>query len=126
MNIVLWIVAGLIALAFAAAGLPKLMQGKKIVDKGMAWAEDFSDKAIRAIGAAEVLGALGLILPAVTGIATSIVPVAAGLLFLLMVGAVITHVRRNEPAAASIPAAVLGVLALFVAIGRFAIAPFGG
>lgn len=126
MNIVLWMVAGLLAAAFLFAGSFKLSHGNKVVEKGMAWAEDFSDTAVRGIGLAEMLGALGLILPAATGVATWLVPVSAALLFVTMVGAVITHVRRKEPAAAAIPAAVLGALALFVAIGRFAIAPFGG
>ncbi len=65
MNLVLWIVAGLLAAAFAAAGLMKLTQPKaKLAASGMAWTEDLSGGAVKGIGAVEVLGAIGLILPA--------------------------------------------------------------
>ncbi len=77
MNIALWIVAGFAAAAFVMAGAMKLVQGKKVEENGMAWAMHYSDSAIRGIGAAEVAGALGLILPAVTGIAMWLVPAAA-------------------------------------------------
>jgi hypothetical protein len=124
MNIALWIVAGLAAAAFLMAGAMKLMQGKKVEEKGMAWAKHYSDAAIRSIGAAEVAGALGLILPAVTGIATWLVPTAAIGLVIVMVGAVRRHVVDGEGAKGSMPAAVLGILALIVAIGRIWVAPF--
>ncbi len=71
MNVVLWIVAGLLAVAFLTSGLMKLSQPKKkLADSGMGWTEDFSDGAVKGIGALEVLGALGLILPAVFDVAT--------------------------------------------------------
>ena len=119
MNIVLWIVAGLLAVAFLGAGLMKLGQPrKKIVDSGMGWAEDVSDGGVKAIGALEVLGALGLILPALFDIATVLVPIAATGLALLMVGAAITHARRKEPQMI-VANVVLFALAAFVAWGRF-------
>ncbi|ALV41918.1 hypothetical protein AU252_12715 [Pseudarthrobacter sulfonivorans] len=124
MNIALWIVASALALAFLAAGLMKISQPQeKLAASGLAWAEDFNSGAIKAIGAAEVLGALGLILPAVTGIATFLVPVAAAGLAVVMVGAIITHIKRGEKQAVVINA-VLGALALFVAVGRFGPVPF--
>lgn len=126
MDIVLWIVAGVLALAFLFAGSFKIAQGKKIEEKGMRWASLFSDRAIRGIGAVEVLGALGLILPAVTGIATWLVPVAAAGLVLVMVGAGVAHARVKDPVGAFVPVIVLGVLAAFVAVGRAFIEPFGG
>lgn len=122
MDIALWIVAGLLAALFAFAGVNKLLQGKRVVDKGMGWAEEFSDTGVRLIGLAEVLGALGLILPAVTGIVTWLVPAAAIGLAVAMFGATIVHVRRKEPFIVTI---VLTVVALFVAVGRIWIAPFG-
>ncbi len=68
MNVVLWIIAGLLAVAFAGAGLMKLMQPKaKLASSGMAWTEDFSDTQVKGIGAVEVLGAIGLVLPAALG-----------------------------------------------------------
>ncbi|HEX2264248.1 MAG TPA: DoxX family protein, partial [Pseudonocardiaceae bacterium] len=61
MNIVLWIIAGLLAVAFAGAGLMKLTQPKeKLAASGMGWTEQFSPGAIKAIGALEVLAAIGL------------------------------------------------------------------
>ncbi len=124
MNIALWIVAGLAAAAFLMAGAMKLMQGKKVEEKGMAWAKHYSDAGIRGIGAAEVAGALGLILPAVTGIGTWLVPVAAIGLVIVMAGAVRRHLIIGEGLKGSMPALVLGVLALVVAVGRIWVAPF--
>ena len=116
MNIALWALAGLAAAIFLMAGLMKATQPKaKLAANGMAWTEDFAQNQIRLIGLAEILGALGLVLPGATGIATWLVPVAAALLAVTMVGAIVTHVRRSEPAT---PAIVLLVLALVVAVGR--------
>ncbi|WP_323959536.1 DoxX family protein [Arthrobacter sp. JZ12] len=85
MEIVLWIVGGLLAAVFLAAGLMKITQPKGKLESSQGWVEDFSPGAVKAIGVVEVLGALGLILPAVTGIAPILVPVAATGLALLMV-----------------------------------------
>ena len=119
MNVVLWIVAGVLAAAFPASGLMKLAQPKKkIVDSGMGWAEDFSDGAVKGIGALEVLGALGLILPAVFDVATVLVPIAATGLALIMLGAAVTHARRKESQMVVVNVVLL-LLAAFVAWGRF-------
>ena len=83
----------------------------------MGWVEDVSDPGVRTIGALEVLGALGLLLPALTGMATVLVPVAAVGLALVMVGAAATHWRRGELPMIGI--AVLLVLAVVVAWARF-------
>ena len=123
MNIALRIVAGLAAAAFLMAGAMKLMQGKKVEEK-MAWARHYSDAGIRGIGAAEVAGALGLILSAVTGIATWLVPVAAIGLVIVMAGAVRRHIADGEPAQAYMAPTVLGILVLIVAVGRIWVAPF--
>ena len=119
MNVVLWIVAGVLAAAFLASGLMKLAQPKKkIVDSGMGWAEDFSDGAVKGIGALEVLGALGLILPAVFDVATVLVPIAATGLALIMLGAAVTHARRKESQMVVVNVVLL-LLAAVVAWGRF-------
>ncbi len=119
MNTILWIIAGLLALAFAGAGLMKLTQPKhKLAASGMAWTEDFSDGQVKGIGAVEVLGALGLILPAALGIAEILTPLAAVGLALTMVGAAITHLRRKEGSMVPVNV-VLGGLAIFVAVMRF-------
>lgn len=124
MDVALWIVAGLLALAFLGAGVMKSTRSKeRLAGAGMAWVEDFSSGMIRFIGIAEILGALGLVLPPLVGVDPVLVPIAATGLAVVMAGAVITHVRRNEYAA-TVPALVLLVLSLFVAWGRFGPYPF--
>nr|WP_300149815.1 DoxX family protein [Propionicimonas sp.] len=125
MDIALWIVAGVLALAFVGAGGMKLAQPKeKLAASGMGWVEDFGQGAIRLIGTLEVLAAIGLILPPLVNIAPVLAPLAAVGLVLLMVGAAVTHARRKEPQMI-VANLVLLALAAFVAVGRFALAPFG-
>lgn len=120
MNVFLWIVAGLLAAMFLAAGLTKLTQERRklLANPNMKWTEDFSAGTIKLIGTAEVLGALGLILPGVLDIAPVLVPLAATGLAVLMLGAAITHARRKESQPVVINAVLL-ILALVVAIFRF-------
>jgi DoxX-like family len=77
---------------------------------------------VKGIGAVEIFGAAGLVLPALLNIATFLVPTAATGLALLMAGAAVTHARRNEKPNVIINI-VLGLLAAGVAAGRFG--PFG-
>ena len=77
---------------------------------------------MRLIGSLEILGAIGLILPAVTGIWPWLTPVAAAGLALTMVGAMITHGRRGEYSSIAFNLVLL-LLALFVVYGRFVIVP---
>jgi uncharacterized membrane protein YphA (DoxX/SURF4 family) len=123
-NLALWIVAIVLGVGFAASGLMKLLVPKdKLVGFGQGWAQDVSPSAIRLIGVAEVLGAAGLILPAVTHIAPILVPLAAIGLILVMVGAAIVHGRRGE-AVNIVVNLVLLALAAFVAWGRLGPLPF--
>jgi len=116
-NVVLWIIAGLLAAAFLGAGVMKLTQPKeKLAASGMAWTEDFGAGTIKLIGLLEVLAAIGLILPAALDIAPVFVPLAAAGLVVVMIGAIVVHVRRKEPV---IPQALLLVLAAVVVWGRF-------
>jgi uncharacterized membrane protein YphA (DoxX/SURF4 family) len=108
----------LLALAFLGAGATKLSQPKEKLAKNMAWVEDFSQPAVRLIGAAEVLGAIGVVLPALTGILPWLTPLAALGLVLLMIGAALTHLRRTEYGYIAMNVVLL-VLAAFVAYGRF-------
>ena len=108
----------LLALAFLAAGITKVTQPRQKLATSMGWVEDFSDNGVRTIGALEVLGALGLLLPSLTGVATVLVPIAAVGLALLMVGAAATHRRRGELPMIGINAVLL-VLAVVVAWARF-------
>ena len=119
MNIALWIIAGLLAVLFLAGGAVKLAQPKeKLAASGFGFVEDVSAGTVKAIGTLEVLAAMGLILPAVLDIAPVLVPLAAVGLVLLMVGAIITHLRRHEAQTIVVPLALLA-LAVLVAWGRF-------
>ncbi|MFR9780681.1 DoxX family protein [Micromonospora sp. MS34] len=119
MNVVLWIIAGLLAAFFLAVGTMKLTQPKqKLASSGLAWTEDLSDGAVKFIGTAEVLAAVGLILPALFGIAQVLVPLAALGLVLLMAGAAITHARRKETQMITMNVVLL-ILAAVVVWGRF-------
>jgi uncharacterized membrane protein YphA (DoxX/SURF4 family) len=120
MNIFLWIVAGILAAFFLAAGATKLTQSRRklLANPNMQWVQDFSAGTIKLIGTAEVLGAIGLILPGALGIAPVLVPLAATGLGVIMVGAIITHGRRKEPQPIVLNAIVL-ILAVVLAIFRF-------
>jgi len=119
MNRALWIVAGLLAVVYLASGVGKLILPKKKLAAfpGGGWVEDFSAGAVKAIGALEVLAAVGLVLPAVLGIAPVLVPLAAAGLVVLMAGAVVTRLRRREPKPLVADLVYLA-LAAFVAWGR--------
>jgi uncharacterized membrane protein len=118
MHTFLWIVQAFLAAAFILAGLGKLTQSKEKLEPVLPWTRDFSAGTIRLIGAAEVLGGLGVVLPAATGIAPVLTPLAATGLAVIMVLAAITHARRKEPTAIGANA-ILFVLAALVAWGRF-------
>jgi uncharacterized membrane protein YphA (DoxX/SURF4 family) len=127
MNRALWIVAGLLAVVYLASGVGKLIVPKEKLAAfpGGGWVEDFSASAVKAIGALEVLAAVGLVLPAALGIAPVLVPLAAAGLVLLMAGAVVTRLRRHEAKAMAADLAYLA-LAAFVAWGRFGPESFTG
>ena len=117
MNLALWIATGVLAVAFVATGLMKLTQSKEALSARVGWVEDYSPAQIKAIGAVEILGAIGLILPAVAGVAPVLVPISALGLAVVMIGAAITHIRRGETPFLVLNL-VLFALAVFVAWGR--------
>jgi uncharacterized membrane protein YphA (DoxX/SURF4 family) len=122
MGIALWVVQALLAAAFLVSGATKLSQPREKLVKNMAWVEDFSQEAVRVIGALEVLGAIGIVLPALTKVLLWLTPLAALGLVLTMIGAALTHLRRKEYGPIVVTAVLL-VLAAFVAYGRFFVLP---
>jgi uncharacterized membrane protein YphA (DoxX/SURF4 family) len=125
MNLALWIVAIAVAVAFAGSGLMKLLVPKdKLGNSSQGCAQDFSATSPRLIGFIEVLGAAGLILPALTHIAPVLVPLAATGLVLVVVDAGVVHSRPNEIPNIAVDVVLL-VLAIFVAWGRFGPYPLG-
>lgn len=118
MNLALWIAQILLAIAFGMAGIMKATQPKEKLATNMGWVDDFSANMVKVIGTAEILGAVGLILPWATGILTWLTPVAAVGLAVIQVGAIVTHLRRKEPQVL-VANVILLALAVFVAVGRF-------
>ena len=121
MHVTLWILQVLLAVVFAIAGvthflppegLPEAMRGVAEMPAGVPYL----------IGTVEILAALGLILPGLTGIQTRLTPLASAGLVLVMVGAIVWHAQREE-----FPNIVLNVIlaliAAFVAYGRWRLRP---
>jgi hypothetical protein len=127
MNLALWIVAGLLAVVFLVASAKLFVPKEKMAGMSASsrWVEDFSPGALKAIGALELLVAVGLILPAALDIAPVLVPLAAVGAALLMVGAVNMRLRRGEKATI-VPDLVYLAMAVFVAWGRFGPESFTG
>jgi uncharacterized membrane protein YphA (DoxX/SURF4 family) len=119
MNVVLWILQGLDAAVFLGSGALKVSRPKDELAKNLAWVTHFSPAMVKFIGAVEVLGALGLILPAATRIAPILTPIAAIGLGLTMIGALVTHARLGDKANLFVPSAVLLIISAVVAWGRF-------
>ncbi|HEY5223625.1 MAG TPA: DoxX family protein [Microbacteriaceae bacterium] len=117
MNVTLWIVQILLTVVFLVSGITKVIRRSEKLKAGL---PEFHPGVIRLIAAAEILGALGLILPGVTGMAPILTPIAASGLAIIMIGAVVTHARRKEGKAVTMNAVLL-ILAVVVAIGRFAL-----
>ena len=124
MNIALWIAQILLALVFGGAGITKVMQPIEKLATNMEWVKDVAPWIVRLIGILEILGAIGLILPAVTGIWPWLTPVAAAGLVLTMVGAMITNWRRGEFSKIGVNIVLLA-LAAFVVFGRIVVVPLG-
>ena len=118
MSTFVWILQIVLAVGFLMAGVMKLTQPRAKLAPQMAWVDDFSDGQVKAIGVVEVAAALGLILPAATGIAPVLTPLAAAGLVVVMISAAATHLRRHEPQFIPVNATLL-ILASTVAWARF-------
>ncbi|MFF0152980.1 DoxX family protein [Micromonospora sp. NPDC005203] len=129
MNLVLGIIQILLAVVFLGAGLAKLTQPKDKLRELMRWVDPVPPTQVKALGAVEVLAAIGLVLPPLTGIATVLTPLAATGLVIVMIGGILVHLRdrkkqdtaeqRRKELQGAITCAVLLVLAAVVAWGRF-------
>jgi DoxX-like family len=121
MNVALWIVQALLALLFLFAGGMKLVMPIEELTAQMPLPGLF----VRFIGVVEVLGALGVILPGLTGIRPGLTPLAAAGLVIVMIGATVFTLLKGSIAMALMPL-VVGVLAAFVAYGRWKLTPCPG
>lgn len=98
MRVAYWIVAALLALFYLYAGGIKVARSKDQLRPMMGWVDSVPLRLVRTIGVLEVLGALGLILPPLTGIAAGLALAAATGLALIQVGGMSLHLRRGEAA----------------------------
>ncbi|MFF4624300.1 DoxX family protein [Nonomuraea jabiensis] len=114
----LWVLQAVLAIVFGLAGIMHSTLPKEKLRPMLPWVEDFTPAQVRMIGMVELLGALGLLLPAATGIAPVLTPLAATGLAITMLAAAVTHIRRREPAAVAVNVALLALAAL-IAWGRF-------
>jgi uncharacterized membrane protein YphA (DoxX/SURF4 family) len=123
LNIVLWVVQVLLALLFLFGGGTKLVMPLEQL-AGPPGSVVLPGAFLRFIGVVEVLGGLGLILPGLLRIRPGLTPLAAAGLVIIMIGAVVITVMGggSQAAMAWIPA-LTGLLAAFVAYGRWRLAP---
>lgn len=119
MNLMLWILAFLLAAIFAGAGAVKLVTARDQQIDRTPYVEDFPQVVIRGIGVLEILGAIGLLLPALTGVATVLVPLAGAGLAITMVFAALVHTQRGDGIAAAMPSILLAIASAFFAWSRF-------
>lgn len=120
MNIALWIVQGLLAAMYLMAGSMKTFQPARARENPqMTWAHNRQDKFIRFVGTSELLGALGLILPLVTGVLPWLTVLAAVGLTLIQLLAIFTeHLPKKEYNVIPVNVILLA-LAVFVIVGRW-------
>src|SRR5829696_1404764 len=127
MTYALWIAQGLLALVFLFAGGIKLVLPLEVMTEQMPL--PLPGEFLRFIGVAEVLGAIGLILPGLLGIRPGLTPLAAAGLVIIMTGATVLTLAGAVPGG-GVPAAliplVVGLLSAFVAYGRWWLAPHRG
>ena len=123
MNIALWIIQALLALLFLFAGGMKLVMPIEEMMKQMPL--PLPGWFLRFIGVVELLGGIGVILPWLMRIRPVLTPLAAAGLVIVMIGATVYGLAAGEIASSLMPLAV-GILAAFVAYGRWRLAPQRG
>jgi hypothetical protein len=120
MLIAVWIVSGLLALGYLASAAVKILRPHDKIVETMEWATGWAPWRVKALGIIEILGAVGIIVPPLVGIAPVLGPIAAVGLVLYQVAAISVHVRRHDDPKGLLPNVILLVAALFVAVVRFA------
>lgn len=111
MNSLVWVFSVVLALVFLIVGLVKVFKVELARDR-FPWVNDVPRALVTVIGIAEILGALGLVLPVATGIYPGLTPVAAAALAILMLMAGTFHGQRREYQEASVNALLLIMTAL--------------
>jgi len=121
MNTLLWILAAPLALMFLTAASVRAL-AYDLARRQVAWVGAVPRPLLLFVSVAEILGALGLVLPGLTHTATSLIPLAAAGLGLVQLLALSFHVSRHERRNATANVALLAILT-FIAVGRLALAP---
>jgi hypothetical protein len=120
MNVALWICQLLLAGVFAASGYAKAtMSPERMAATGQTGPALFPLPVVRFTAVMELLAAVGLVLPELTGIAPALTAAAAIGLCIVMIGAASAHTRLHEPRNVAVNA-VLFAMCVFVAVGRLA------
>ncbi|TMR97861.1 DoxX family protein [Nonomuraea basaltis] len=117
MNIAYWIIATLLAVFYLYAGGKKATQSQEQLQPMMGWVDTVPMPLVRLIGVLELLGAAGLILPPLTGIASWLAIAAAIGLVLIQVGGIAVHVSRGEARQIGLNIALLAAAAATAWLG---------
>jgi uncharacterized membrane protein YphA (DoxX/SURF4 family) len=118
MNVLLWTGQALLAAIFLVSGSLKISQSKeRMIATGQTGVAPFPLPLIRVVAACELLGAAGVVLPWLTGIAPILTPLAALGFAPIMVGAAISHYRLKEPLTVAANLLIMTV-AILIAVGR--------
>jgi DoxX-like family len=114
MVVAYWIVAGLLALFFLYAGGIKIVRSADQLRPMMSWIDTMPFGLVRTIGVLEVLGAIGLILPPLTGVAPWLALASAIGLLVVQLGGIVVHVSRGETRVIGLN---IGLVVALVAVG---------
>lgn len=118
MNTALWAAQLTLAAVFAASGAAKLTMARdRLIVTGQTGVAMFPMPVVRFTAAMELLAAVGLVAPGLTGIGTVLTPLAALGLCVVMIGAAWAHSRLHEPWSVLVNATMFG-LAAFVIVGH--------
>lgn len=118
MNALLWTLQGLLAAIFTVSGLAKISQPKaRLIASGQTGVTPFPLPVIRVTAFCELLGAIGILLPRLAGVATLLTPAAAAGYAIVMVGAIASHAYLREPRNVAATVAIF-IAAVAVAVGR--------
>jgi len=118
LNVLLWVLQILLAMLFLFAGVMKFVMPVAEMTKQIALPGWF----LHFIGAAEIFGAIGLVLPWILRIRTGLTPLAAAGLVVIMIGATVLNLQIGQRGGA-LTTVVIGLLLVLVAYNRRRMAP---
>jgi uncharacterized membrane protein YphA (DoxX/SURF4 family) len=118
MNALLWTLQASLAAVFTASGVAKISQPKeRLIASGQTGVAPFPLPVIRVTAFCELLGAIGILVPRLVGIAAFLTPLAAGGFAVVMIGAIGSHAYLREPRNVALTIAIF-IAAVTVAVGR--------